>query len=196
MGLWDWLRGRSNNGDPRLSEWRRAWAGAAMTIDERIVSSLETRLNAFALPDDEVEIEREMLEAARELVRLRVEVHASGLPTVETGHRVIGTDSCHYCAPVSMPDDPAQPSGRLLLTGARAVFAGGARTTSVPWHAVTEIIRAERDIVLIRNDREHLHRFRCNTFADALCGAFLAQRLIEQRQPARGARTPSTATAL
>lgn len=196
MGLLDWLKGRSTGGDPGLSEWRRAWAEAAIRIDEHTVSSLESRLKALALPEEDIEIEQEMLEGARDLVRLRAEVDGSGLPVVDTGHRVIGGDTCHYSAPVSMPDDPAQPSGRLLLTGARAVFAGAGRTTAVPWHMVAEVVRAERDIVLIRKGREDLHRFRCNTFADALCGAFLAQRLIERRQPAPGARTSSPATAL
>jgi hypothetical protein len=160
------------------------------------LTSLEARLDALGLPDDDIEIEREMLEGARDLLRLRSDVDSAGLPVVETGHRVIGTDRCHFSAPVSMPDDAAQAAGRLLLTGVRAVFVGGARTTALPWHAVGEVVQSERDIVLIRKDREHVYRFRCNTFTDAVCGTFLAQRLAARRQPARDVRTSSTAAPL
>ena len=79
---------------------------------------------------DDVEIEEEMLDGLERLVALTGELQASRLPSVETTHRVVGTDVCHYSAPASMPEDPAQPSGRLLLTGTRAVFIGGAKLTA------------------------------------------------------------------
>ena len=77
-----------------------------------------------------------------------------------------------------MPDEPAEPSGRLLLTGARAIFVGGARGTAVPWHAVREALHAGRDLILIRADRGDLYRFRCNSFSDAFRGVFIARHLI------------------
>jgi hypothetical protein len=82
---------------------------------------------------------------------------------------------------VSLPDDPAQPSGTLLLTNIRAIFIGGSRAVTVPWHAVGRSFPQNRDLVLIRTDREDLHRFRCNSFADALRGAFLARHLSKRR---------------
>jgi hypothetical protein len=79
-----------------------------------------------------------------------------------------------------MPDDVAQPSGRLIFTGARAIFAGGARALTLPWHAVAEVAQQERDVILVRHDRETFHRFRCNVFADALCAGLLARTLARR----------------
>jgi hypothetical protein len=86
-----------------------------------------------------------------------------------------------------MPDDPAQPTGRLLLTSARAVFAGGARTPAIAWHATREVIQSGRDLLFVyRNAQgDEGHRFRCNSFTDALCGAAIARHLM---RGARGGR--------
>lgn len=181
MGLFGWLRRKSNGEDERLSAWRQAWSVATAAPDPGTLASLSGQLDAFGLPEDDIEIEREMLHALDELLRLRAAVDSGALPLVDTRHRVIGADRCHFSAPVSMPDDEAQPSGRLLLTPTRAVFVGGARTMNVPWHAIGDILHNDRDVVLIRRDRQQLYRFRCNTFADALCGSFLSRRLAVPR---------------
>jgi hypothetical protein len=94
---------------------------------------------------------------------------------------------CHFIAPASMPDDPAQPSGRLLLTNARAIFVGGARGITVPWHAIAQQLQTDRDIVLVRSDGAALYRFRCNSFDDALRGAFIAGRL-RRKEEGKGER--------
>jgi hypothetical protein len=77
-----------------------------------------------------------------------------------------------------MPDETSQPCGRLLLTSGRAIFVGGANGATVPWHSVVEAMQLDRDVVLIRGDREKLYRFRCNSFNDALRAAFLARELM------------------
>ena len=88
-----------------------------------------------------------------------------------------------------MPDEPAQPSGRLLLTGTRAIFVGGARASRFPWHGVAEIVNQERDLVLVQLGRETVHRFRCNIFGEALAAAFLAAHVApKQRAYTAGAR--------
>jgi hypothetical protein len=85
-----------------------------------------------------------------------------------------------------MPDDPAQPTGRLLLTSTRAVFAGGARTPAVPWHATREVIQAGRDLLLVfKSGEDEGLRFRCNSFADALCGAAIARHLMRSSRGGR-----------
>ena len=194
MGLLAWLTGKSRNDDPRVAEWRRKWTHAVETRrSERDVPELQAGLDALELPDDDIEVEREMLDGLRELWRLHGELDSAGLPSIETGHRVIGADVCHFSAPASMPDDEAQPSGRLLLTSARAIFAGGARTRSLPWHAVGKILHSERDILLVRKD-QGLYRFRCNTYSDALRGTLIAERLVTQSRADNGGRggAPST----
>jgi hypothetical protein len=183
MGLFGWLKRKSNGGNPRLFEWRRAWNEAISSPEKADEASLAADLDALGLPEDDIEVEREMLEALRALVALRQQVGRAALPVVETGHRVIGSDRCHFSAPTSMPDDPAQPSGRLLLTERRAVFVGGARVLNVPWHSIAEAHRSDRDVVLVGRNREQQYRFRCNSFSDAICGVFLAGRLTASRQP-------------
>ena len=183
--MFGWLKAGSGGARARLSSWHLAWRAALEAPDETRLDALESQLEALGLAADDTEIEREMLVGLRELLALRAAVDTTGLPVVETGHRAIGRDVCHFSAPASMPDDAAQPSGRLLLAGNRAVFVGGARSTTVPWHAVAETRHADRDVVLIRRDRQDLYRFRCNSFADAICGAFLAQRLTRQSQTTR-----------
>jgi hypothetical protein len=184
MGLFGWFkRNGSSAGNRELADWRKTWnAAASGPADASALAALRARLDTLALSADDKEIELEMLDALDELLQLRAEVERGELPVVETGHRVVGTESCHFSAPVSMPDDDAQPSGRLLLTSTKAIFVGGARTTTVPWHAIGEAVHNDRDLLLIRKDRQHLYRFRCNTFADALRSAFLAQRLAAARQ--------------
>jgi hypothetical protein len=189
MGLFGWLKNRRNGGDPRLMEWRRAWNASAAEPGPNAVSTLRTQLDRLGLPEEEIEIEREMLEGISQLSQLRLSVDTSGIPVVETGHRVVGHDTCHFSTPVSMPDDAAQPSGRLFLTNSRAIFAGGARATTVAWHAIGEVIHGDRDVVLVRRDRDTIYRFRCNTYADAMCGAYLARRLAALMSRAASSRT-------
>ena len=123
-----------------------------------------------------------MLDGLEQLAALRA---ASALPLVETGHRVVGTDVCHFTAPASMPDEEAQPSGRLILTSARAIFAGGARAVTVPWHSIGRVLQHDRDVTIVRHDRETLHRFRCNVFGDAMTAAFLAETLAARHRRQR-----------
>jgi hypothetical protein len=188
MGLLRWWKSRgAGRGDSKLGEWRRAWQDACATPDAEHVAELSARLDGLGLPDEDVEMEREMLEGLDQLARLQALVAINGLPVLETGHRVVGSDDCHFSAPTSMPEESSQPSGRLILTSVRAVFVGGAKATTLPWHAVSEVLLQQRDVVLVRHDRELLYRFRCNLFADAMCAAFLARTL------ARGARRGSAA---
>jgi hypothetical protein len=178
-----WLKRSASKEDSRLREWRTAWRHAAAAFDTAQAAPLRARLEALALPDDDVEIEREMLEALDDLAELTAAVRASGMPAVETGHRVVGSERCHFTAPVSMPDTAAQPSGRLLLTSGRAIFVGGEAGVTAPWHSVREAIHLDRDLVLVRSDRDTLYRFRCNTFSDALRAAFLSRELVSARRP-------------
>lgn len=185
MGLREWWSGKKGGTVAAVSEWRRAWAEAAEAPDAERIAALVARLDALGLSEDEVEIEREMLDALGQLSEMRSSVDGGGLPTLDTQHRVIASDTCHFSAPVSMPELESQPSGRLLLTNARAIFVGGAKATSLAWHAIAEVIVSERDLVLVRHDRETLYRFRCNSYGDAMCGGFLARRLARSRADAR-----------
>jgi len=178
MHLFGWFRKKqTNSADAKLDEWRRQWQAAVTAAAPAAVAVLTTDLDGLGLSEDETEIEREMLDGLAELTQLRATVDAGHLPIVQTGHRVVGSDVCHFSTPSSMPDDPAQPSGRLIFTAGRAIFAGGARALTVPWHMVADVIQQERDVILVRHDRETFYRFRCNNYSDALCGGLLARTL-------------------
>jgi hypothetical protein len=181
MGLFDWLKRRGvPRQDSRLRGWRHAWAqAAAATCDQDgHIARLAAELDGFGLPSEDVEIEQEMLEALRDREQLRASVRTSGLPMVETGHRVVRGEPCHYSAPASMPDEIGQPSGRLLLTGSRAIFVGGAKGVSAAWHTISEAAHHERDVLLVRNGPDQACRFRCNSYGDALRAAFIAGELL------------------
>jgi hypothetical protein len=177
MGLFDWLRRGGSGNDERLLKWRRDWDAVVQSGDFAAAARLRSALDALGLSEEDIEVEREMLDGLERLAEVTSQVASEGLPSLVTGHRVVGRDTCHFSSPVSMPDEPSQPSGRLLLTGARAIFVGGANGTAVAWHAVAEVLCQNRDVVLVRRDRERVYRFRCNSYADALVSAFLARRI-------------------
>jgi len=186
MGLLGWFRRSSSDGESEIKKWHRAWEAAAAAADTSTIGTLRTRLDALGLSEDDAEIEREMLEGLQRIAEIESAIATGGLPVIETGHRVVGSEACHFTAPASMPDDPAQPSGRLLLTSGRAILVAGAHGAAIPWHTVTEATLAGRDLVLIRADRDTLHRFRCNSFGDAMAGLLLSRRLMAARR-----RTPT-----
>jgi hypothetical protein len=161
MGLFRWFQGKSP-AERRLSAWRTAW------------QQVSDAPNAS-------EIEREMLDGLSGLVQLQQAVATSGLPVLASGHRVLGAEPCHFSASCSMPDEPAEPSGRLMFTGVRAIFVGGSAAVTIPWHAVANVLQQHRDLILVRRDRELLYRFRCNIFTDAMAAAYLARTLSSRR---------------
>jgi|SRR5262245_51663885 len=184
MGFLGRFFGRgSTNGTSRAARaWREAWENAVAAPDAGALARLETALRHQPPLSDDLEVEEEMLDALRQVVDLDLDLASARLPVLETSHRVVGHDSCHFSAPVSMPDDPGQPTGRLLLTSTRAVFAGGSRTPALPWHAARDVIRTGRDLLFIRAGVEEAYRFRCNSFADAVCGAAIARHLMLRRR--------------
>src|SRR4051812_35015599 len=183
MGLFGWLTRKSN--DDGTPAGREAWAAAVAALDTDAVDGLEAALRQQPPLADDVEMEEEMLDALKQLLAVERDLAGGSLPLIETSHRVVGADRCHFSAPVSMPDDPAQPTGRLLLTSTRAVFAGGARTPAVAWHATREVLQHDRDLLFVRIGADEGYRFRCNSFVDALCGAAIARHLVKT---ARGGR--------
>ena len=177
MRIFGWLRKRSDEGEA-VRAWHAQWQQATESLDADAVERLQSALRAEPRMADDLEIEEEMLDGLQQLIALERALSGPGLPVVETSHRVVGGDACHFSVPVSMPDDPAQPTGRLLLTSTRMVFAGGARTPGLPWHATRDVVREGRDLIFVRTGGDDGHHVRCNTYADALCGAAIARHLV------------------
>jgi hypothetical protein len=188
MGLFEWLKGSAAHANG-LNAWRREWADAVKTPDAEALERLRRALHAQPPLADDTEIEEEMLEGLERLIALTIDLADGRLPRLESSHRIVGSDACHFSAPVSMPEDAAQPTGRLLLTGTRAVFAGGARPTTLAWHAAAEVVQADRDVLLIRSDRETAYRFRCNNYGDALAAAAIARHLAARARGNARSRT-------
>ncbi len=189
MGLFSWLK-RSGGADGKIQEWRREWTQAVAAVDADAARRLRAALDAAPPLAADIEVEEEMLEGLERLIALTAELGGDRLPTLDTTHRVVGRDACHYSAPVSMPEDPAQPSGRLLLTATRAIFIGGAKMTALPWHAAARALQGDRDLLLVRADGQAAYRFRCNTFGDALCAAAIARHLMNGARTRTSSRGP------
>lgn len=178
MALFGWLKPRDRDEQNKRARWRETWSRAADAEDMAQLPALRQQLSELAVGSEDVELEEEMLHAAEQLQMLIGAFDGGGqLPIIETHHRVVGTDACHFTAPASLPDDPAQPSGRVLLTGARSLFLGGTRGSTVPWHSVREVLRIDRDLLLVRAGGAPPVHFRFNSFTDAVTAAFLARRL-------------------
>jgi hypothetical protein len=100
------------------------------------------------------------------------------LPVLDTQHRVIGTDTCHYIAPASLIDQ-VDSGGKVFVTSARVIFAGGT-VLSWPWHLITRVQRHERDIKLALKGRPAV-RLRLNTYDGALLTNAVIGRLTSNR---------------
>lgn len=176
MSPFGWFKRHNSGPSEAVRVWRTEWARAlegADTGDEPLRESLRR----LADKEPDVELESEMLDGLDALRAAQRQVANGGLPVVETHHRVIGTDRCHFSAPASLPAEQAQPSGRVLLAGSRAVFVGGGRTAATPWHNVRQIVRSERDVLFVRGDGTAAAQYRFNTYGDAIVCAFLARHL-------------------
>src|SRR5436190_1918915 len=161
MSVLGWLKARRRREEPTaLAAWRAQWTAAIEAQDAGQVEPLRAALAGLA-----------------------TSLRDGQLPHVVTGHRVVGTDACAFSAPASLPDDPAQPAGRVMLTDRRAIFAGGGQSVTAAWHRVGSVVRVDRDLLLVLGGTDTVHRFRFNSYADALCGAAIARHLTPRRNP-------------
>ena len=177
MALFGWLSRRTK--DNGTQAWREEWNAAVEALDASALPRLEAALGALGAVADDLEVEEEMLDGLKQLLALEAIMAASGPPMIDTTHRVVGQDTCHFSTPVSVPDDAAQPTGRLLLTSTRAVFAGGSYAPAVPWHALRQVVRHGRDLLFVttRGAEDDGVRYRCNSYGEALCAAAIARYL-------------------
>ena len=181
--MFEWLKRSKKQETDRLASWRKTWAAAIDGTSHSTPEALRAQLDLARTDGDDVEVELEMLDASDALAGLERTLGGGHLPVVETRHRVIGTESCHFAAPASLPEDTSQASGRVLFTATRATFVGGGRTSATPWHAVHEVLRSERDVLLVRADHTPAAHFRFNTYADAVSAARLARHFRRALRP-------------
>ncbi len=140
---------------------------------EAVAGLKATTVNAAEAPDL-AEAQDEMIEGLEALLHL---AH-SPLPVLDTQHRVIGPDACHYMAPASLIEQ-VDSGGKVFVTSARIIFAAGA-VASWPWHQISRMQRDERDLLIDLKGRPGV-RLRMNTYEGALVIAALAARLSANR---------------
>src|SRR5436190_2468066 len=99
MGFFGWLK--RGGGHASVRAWHERWNGAVASLDAGAVASLEAALRQQPPIADDLEIEEEMLDGLKQLLDLERGLAAAALPIVETTHRVVGADVCHFSAPVS-----------------------------------------------------------------------------------------------
>jgi hypothetical protein len=173
MGLFDLFR-RNNSAQPDVSGWwQTANALTAAPTSEAVAALKATTVNAAEAPDL-AEAQDEMLEGLEAVLQLA----QAPVPVLETQHRVIGADTCHYMAPASLVDQ-VDSGGKVFVTSARIVFAAGT-VVSWAWHQIARVQRDERDLVLDLKGRPGV-RLRLNTYEGALVIAALAGRLSTNR---------------
>jgi hypothetical protein len=159
------------SGPPPHAAWWTDADAAAEAPSSDVIGRLRAGMAEPAAGDDDHERREEMIDGLEQLLSV---MQSDQLPRVHTGHRVIGGDTCHLVAPVTLADSPV--GGKLFITSARVVFASG-EVKAWPWHRVREIVRSDRDLVVtITGSGDALH-VRCNTYADALIATHLARRL-------------------
>jgi hypothetical protein len=162
--------------DLRLARLRADIHSAIERQDGERLDALRRRPGELSLSEDDAASELEMIDGGLDLLELvRLTTVEGRPPVIETGHKAIGADRCHFVAPASLAAAHGEHTGKLFLTDQRVVFLGGA-TTTVPWSGIREIALQDRDLVMVRSGGE-LYRFRCNTWSDAMRAEYIARWL-------------------
>src|SRR5262245_52685146 len=126
--------------DDEHESWWRLANRIALAPTGSAIDELRASLTS-AGDVDEIDRREEMIAGLMRLMELGAR---ETLPQIETQHRVIGADRCHFAAPADLGGDQDAP-GKVFVTSSRLVFAGPA-VSSWRWHRIREIARIERDL--------------------------------------------------
>ena len=170
------LLGRIAPAQPDTSAWWGEANALAASPDADRLAALKAQIADATKNPDTAELQEEMIDG---LERLLVMAGERALPVIDTQHRVIGNEVCHFIAPVSLIEE-VDAAGKLFATAERLVFAAGT-VRQWPWHAIPSITRVERDVVIDLRGRPAAARLRTNTYGDALFLVALAERLRANR---------------
>lgn len=156
-----------------MAEWWTTADSLAERPDRSAVDALRARASSASL--DEAEQREEMIEGLDQLLLLH---SATALPILQTQHRVIGTDACHFAAPATLVVETSTP-GKLFLTSQRLMFAAG-RAQTWPWHRLRDVIRRGRDLFLTVAGADSIVRIQCNSYGDAMTARYIAMKMIKR----------------
>lgn len=168
--------------DRRARSFRAEVLAARASTDAARIALLGKRPAALGLSDDDVALELEMVDGLLEVVALKKAAdEGAPLPAIATTHRALAGETCRFAAPVSRPDSPDDPGGKLFFTDRRIVYLGSPSLTIV-WGHVAEVVDADRDLLVhVRPDT--VRAFRCNSYVDTLRGAWIASQILQARVP-------------
>jgi hypothetical protein len=181
MRLFGWMTRGGGASSAARRMWRADWASAVASRDAHAPAALRARLTSEFRSGEDVELEQEMLDGLDALILLVTNLQQGSIPVVDTTHRVVAHEVCHFTAPASIVDAAGSPSGRLLLTRTRVVFVGAGAVTKIPLHAAARVVEHERDLLVERSDVDAVYRFRFNTYGDALSAAALVRHLAKRQ---------------
>ena len=171
-----WNVFRRSPADPTAltSHWWQEADRAGLEPDRATIDRLRAATTPASAPasPDEAENQQEMIDGLDALLPLGV---TGALPIVDTQHRVIGADTCHLLVPATLAGEVAVP-GKIFLTSARLVFAGG-RAQAWAWHRVRTVRRAGRSVLVVIAGSETAVHLQCNSYGDALLVTYVANRL-------------------
>lgn len=163
--------------DRRVRLFRAEVLAAREAPDEVLLTNLLNRPAALGLTEDDVALELEMVEGLLEVITLRAgSAVGAGLPELATNHRAVAGEPCRFVAPVSRPDAPNDPGGKLFFTDRRIVYLGSPSLT-ISWAHVAAVRDADRDLI-VRARPDVVRTFRCNSYVDTLRGAYIASVLV------------------
>jgi hypothetical protein len=162
--------------DRRVRLFRAEVLAARSSSDEALLARLRDRRAALDLTEDDAALELEMVDGLLEVIALKkAAAEGGGLPDIPTSHRALAGEACRFVAPACRPDAPHDPGGKLFFTDRRIVYLGSPSVT-ISWAHVADVRDVDRDLV-VRVRPDAVRTFRCNSYVDALRGAWLASRL-------------------
>ena len=164
--------------DRRLAVLRGEIDAARQAGGRAALERLRKRPAELGLSEDDADLELEWLAGLVEVETLKEQADGGApLAVIETNHRALAGEPCHFAAPASRPEVPGDGGGKLFFTPRRLVYIGATPVT-LSWAHVAAVEAAARDIVIrARPDRQL--SFRCNSYVDALGGAWIASRLLK-----------------
>lgn len=160
----------------------RAAVHAGLAGDRETLERLLQMPAALGIPEEEVELEIEMVHGALDLLVLEERLLQDGLPVLEHQHKALGADQCHFRCSAFTVDEAGHRPGRLFLTHRRLIFLASP-LFALPWSATTSIEDDARDIVVSTVTPGLAYRFHCNSFSDARCGVLIARTLMRRVKP-------------
>jgi hypothetical protein len=165
---------RSSPSSADRAWWHDAETASAAPSSE-VIDRLRRDLSAVTSVDEK-ERRQEFVEGLERVLELSMN---GGLPRLVTQHRVIGTDVCHFVAPVSLAG-LTESAGKLFLTSHRIVFAGHG-VQAWPWHRVRGVVRLGRDLAITVAGAAEPLLIQCNCYADAMTAHHLANDLASRK---------------